>query len=66
MLELVSLYGLNQKMFIHVLTLISERFVIHPLKLNDSWKNYQIPLKQRENAFEEKSEYFHWVSRFLK
>ena len=53
-------------MFLDVLTLISERFVIQLLKLNDLWKNYQIPLKQHENAFEEKSEYFHRLLNFLK
>ena len=53
-LELVYFYDFNWKMFIHVLTLISELFVIQRWKLNESWNNYQNPIKERKNAFKEK------------
>ena len=65
-LELVYFYDFNWKMFIHVLTLISELFVIQRWKLNESWNNYQNPIKERKDAFKEKSDWFHRVLCFLK
>ena len=63
--ESFPFYVFNKKMLIHVLTLISECLVFQLWKLNDSWKNNQTPLKERKNAFEEKSEYFHRILRFF-